>query len=473
MKIRLRVIGSMFFSILWLWGGMVYGVTPDSKNLPNIILVLADDLGYGELGAYGQKVIRTPVLDRMAADGMRFTQFYAGSTVCAPSRSVLMTGRQVGHAWVRGNGQGAVQSLREEDVTVAKVLQKSGYATALIGKWGLGDDVEGARQGLPGRQGFDFFYGYLNQVHAHNYYPDFLWRNDQRVPLHNLVRPVGADGGGVATRPQEYSPDLMVAEALKWIGVNRAKPFFLLLTLTLPHANNEAARTLGNGAEVPDFGPYSKENWPEPDKGHAAMVSRLDQYVGQITDQLRESGLTEHTLVLFSSDNGPHQESNQHLERFAPSGPLRGIKRDLYEGGIRVPMIAVWPGKIKGGTVSEHVGYFGDFMATACEIAGVPAPQPNDSLSFLPVLLGQDKVQKIHPCLYWEFYEGNGKQALRMGNWKGVRNYWKGPLELYDLARDPGEKHNLAEKQAAIVMKIEAAMKEAHTPSPNWKMAGE
>lgn len=434
---------------------------------------MADDLGYGELGAYGQKVIRTPVLDRMAADGMRFTQFYAGSTVCAPSRCVLMTGQQVGHAWVRGNGPVAVQSLRAEDVTVAEVLQKSGYATALIGKWGLGDDVDGARQGLPGHKGFDFFFGYLNQVHAHNYYPEFLWRDDQKVPLHNLVRPVGTGGGGVATRPQEYSPDLMVAEALKWIGANHTKPFFLLLTLTLPHANNEAARTLGNGAEVPDFGPYAKENWSEPDKGHAAMVSRLDQYVGQITEKIRELALTERTLVIFTSDNGPHQESNQHLERFTPSGPLRGIKRDLYEGGIRVPLVAVWPGKIKGGTVSEHVGYFGDFLATACEIAGVPAPQPNDSLSFLPVLLGQDKVQKIHPYLYWEFYEGNGKQALRMGNWKGVRNYWNGPLELYDLARDPGEKQNLAGKQSAILLKIEAAMKEAHIPSPNWKMAGE
>lgn len=440
-----------------------------AADRPNIIFILADDLGYGELGSYGQKIIQTPVLDRMASEGMRFTQFYAGSTVCAPSRSVLMTGQHVGHGWIRGNGAGAVQSLRAEDKTVAEVLKKTGYATALIGKWGLGDDEEGARQGLPLRKGFDYFFGYLNQAAAHNYYPEFLWENEQKVPLHNLVRPVGNDGSGVATRAVDYSPDLMADQALNWITQHQKDPFFLYLAFTLPHANNEAAQTLGNGAEVPDFGHYAKEDWPDPDKGHAAMITRLDQYVGRVLEKLQQLGISEKTLILFTSDNGPHHESGHHPDRFHPSGPLRGFKRDLYEGGIRVPLLALWPGKIKAGVVADHVSYFGDFMATACELAGVELPIPNDSLSFLPTLLSLAKTQKIHPHLYWEFYEGNGKRAVRMDNWKGVRNYWNGPLELYDLSKDPGEKQNVAEKQFSVLEKIDGIMKESRTPSQNWQ----
>ena len=440
---------------------------------PNIVLILADDLGYGDLGVYGQKVIQTPRLDRMAAEGIRFTDFYAGATVCAPSRCVLMTGLHHGHCHVRGNATDdmLVQSLRDEDVTVAEVVKSAGYATALIGKWGLG---EVDQPGHPLRQGFDSFYGYLNQVHAHNYFPEFLWRDREREKLANVVRPAprpyGGFHGGWATERKQYSHDLFVAEALSWIESHRAGPFFLYLALTIPHANNEATPATGNGAEVPDYGVYAGQDWPDPDKGQAAMISRMDRDVGRLLDKLESLGIAENTLVLFSSDNGPHLEAGHNALRFNPSGPFRGMKRDLYEGGIRVPFIARWPGRIQPGRVSDHAGYFGDVMATLADLAGVPTPPGRDSVSFLPALLGATRRQQQSEYLYWEFYEGGSAQAVRRGRWKAVRKpMLSGPIELYDLSLDPGEKYDVGRIHQDIVREMGALMSRAHQPHPNWK----
>ncbi len=349
-------------------------VGAEAQTRPNIIFILADDLGYGDLGCYGQKLIQTPRLDRMAAEGMRFTQFYAGSTVCAPSRSVLMTGLHLGHTRVRGNA-GAnntrAQMLRDEDVTVAEVLKTAGYATGLVGKWGLGLPGD---EGLPNKQGFDSFFGFLSQVHAHNHYPDYLWRNEQKMPLANEVTAVGANVGGYATKRVQYAGDLFAAEALAFLEKHRDRPFFLYLALTVPHANNERTRTLGDGQEVPDYGPYADKDWSDPHKGQAAMITRMDRQIGDVLDRLKDLGLDEKTLVLFSSDNGPHQEGGNKIEFFDANGPLTGFKRSLTDGGIRVPFLARWPGKIKAGAVSSHVGYFGDMMATFAELAGADAP---------------------------------------------------------------------------------------------------
>jgi len=445
----------------------------DAERPTNLVFILADDLGYGDLCCYGQRLIQTPRLDQMASEGMRFTDFYAGATVCAPSRCVLMTGQHLGHCHMRGNAGGdnmLRQSLRKEDVTVAEALKSAGYATALIGKWGLGE-IDQA--GHPLEQGFDYFYGYLNQVHAHNYWPEFLWRDREQVKLSNVVQPArnayGGFRGGWASERVEYSHDLFMDETLKWIEAHREEPFFLYLALTIPHANNEAAGGVGNGSEVPDFGIYADKDWPDPDKGQAAMITYMDRDIGRLLDRLKELGVADNTLVMFSSDNGPHMESRNDPLRFDPSGPLRGMKRDLYEGGIRVPLIAWWPGKIRPGQVSRHVGYFGDLMATACEVAGVDTPPGTDSVSFLPTLLGRSQRQKEHEYLYWEFYEHGSAQAVRWGKWKGIRKpMLTGRIEVYDVSQDPGEKYNLARRRD-IVEKMRTIMKKAHVPHANWQ----
>ena len=456
----------------WL-GALTAGA--HAASTPNFIFILADDLGYGDLGCYGQKLIQTPRLDRMAAEGMRFTQFYAGATVCAPSRCVLMTGRHTGHCSVRGNGTGPEQSLRETDRTVAEMFDGKGYATGLIGKWGLGDYRPGTDVGLPNRRGFDYFYGYANQVHAHNYYPEFLWRNGDKHMLSNEVQRVersyGGFTGGAATKRVEYSHDLFAQEALDWVRQHREEPFFLYLALTIPHANNEGTRLTGDGAEVPDYGPYQDRDWPDPDKGQAAMITRMDRDVGRLLDLLREIGIAGNTLVIFSSDNGPHDEANHNLERFQPSGPLRGIKRSLYEGGIRVPTIAWWPGKIEAGSVSDHVGYFGDIFATACELAGEKAPENLDSISFLPTLLGQSNRQREHRYLYWEFYEQGSRQAVRFGKWKAIRQpMLTGKVALYDLENDIGETRDVAAENVSEAAKAVRYMDAAHVPDERWKV---
>lgn len=445
-----------------------------ASERPNIILILADDLGYGEVGCYGQKRIATPNLDRMAAEGIRFTQFYAGSTVCAPSRSVLMTGQHTGHTRVRGNAgaeRPAAQTLQEGDVTLARVLQDTGYRTALIGKWGLGVIDE---PGEPRKQGFDTYFGFLNQTHAHNSFPDHLWRDGVRVPLKNDIVRVGpVDGVGYATKRLEYAGDLFAAESLNFIAANESRPFFLYLSVIVPHANGERARDLGDGNEVPDFGPYADQPWSDSNKAHAAMITRLDAQIGELLADLKRRGLDERTLVIFTSDNGPHHEGGPNYDPafFEACGPLTGLKRALTEGGIRVPMIARWPGHGKAGTVSGHVGYFGDFLATFAEIAGAKLPPDRDSISFLATLEGSEK-QAAHDSLYWEFYEGGVSQAVLLGyRWKGIRlNETSAPIRLFDLQHDVGELHDVAEKHADIVKQVAEVMRTAHVDNEYWKI---
>jgi arylsulfatase A-like enzyme len=456
---------------VFLAGLLSLGVwTAPAADRPNIIFILADDLGYGELGCYGQKTIQTPNLDRMAAEGLKFTRFYAGSTVCAPSRSVLMTGKHTGRTTVRGNGtgQGKVdpQMLRDEDATVAEVLKTAGYTTGLIGKWGLGMQES---EGHPNRQGFDYFFGFLSQVHAHNHYPDYLWRNSQRVPLPNQIVPMARDGAGYATNRVVYAGDLFADEALKFVEQHQAKPFFLYLSLVVPHANNERNRALGNGAEVPDFGPYVDRPWTDQLKGHAAMITRMDRDIGRLLARLKELGLDGRTLVFFTSDNGPHKESGQDPDFFKPSGAVRGFKRDLLDGGIRVPGIAWWPGTIRPG-VTEHVSYFGDFLATAAELAGEKTPNDLDSISFVATLRGKPGAQPKHKYLYWEFHEAGFSQAVLVeGRWKGIRlKRLDAPIQLYDQQNDPREENDLAARHPDRVAAVRKLFTEARTDSPLW-----
>lgn len=447
-----------------------------SADKPNIIFIMADDLGYGELGCYGQQVIQTPRLDQMAQEGMQFTQFYAGCSVCAPSRSVLMTGQHTGHTYVRGNAGAidtSIQSLRDQDVTVAEVLKSVGYHNGLIGKWGLG---EVDQPGFPLRQGFDSFFGYLSQVHAHNYYPEFLYRNDQREKLRNEVQlPPGADKnflGGHATKRVDYSHDLFANEALEFVREQSTGPFFLYLALTIPHANNEAARMVGNGAEVPTYGIYANRDWPDPDKGHAAMITRMDADVGRLLDLLKVLSIDENTLVFFTSDNGPHDESRHDLDRFTPSGPFTGIKRSLTEGGVRVPMIARWPQHIRTGSVSDYVGYFADVMPTLMDLTGAKTEASIDGISFLPTLIGHGQQQE-HKYLYWEFYEQGSRQSVRFGDWVAIRQpMFTGEVSLFNLAEDTSQTIDLAKQHPDLVAKAIAFMEEAHAPNDNWAPRG-
>lgn len=426
------------------------GEQPSDREKPNVIFILADDLGYGGLGCYGQKIVPTPNCDRLAAEGIRFTDFYAGSTVCAPSRCCLMTGLHTGHAWVRGNDR---VPLRPADVTLAEIAKQAGYATALIGKWGLG---EPDTTGIPNRQGFDYFFGYLNQRHAHNYYTDHLWRNEERVEL---------SGNGNGQRTQ-YSHDLFTREALRFVEKHKAQPFFLYLAYTIPHANNERQRAEGMGMEVPDYGCYAdRDDWNVGQKGHAAMIDRMDRDIGRLMALLADLKIDENTVVMFSSDNGPHKEGGYDPEFFDSNGPLRGIKRDLYEGGIRVPMIVRWPGRIRPGRVANHAGAFWDVLPTVAEIMSEPPPADIDGISFLPTLL--ERTQPRHKYLYWEFHEGPMAQAVRMGDWKAVRK-GRGPVELYDLSRDLGEQNDVAADHPELVSQAEETMRSARTDNPHW-----
>ena len=433
----------------------------DVVERPNIIFILADDLGYGDLGTYGQRQIKSPNLDQLAREGMRFTDFYAGSTVCAPSRCVLVTGFHTGHAFIRGNGK---DNLRPSDVTIAELLQQAGYTTGLIGKWGLGHE---GSPGIPTRQGFDYFFGYLDQHHAHNYYPHFLVRNEKRVWLKNIVPNAGQFGQGVATKKVEYSHDLIVNEALRFVDRNQAKPFFLFLSLTIPHANNEAQ---DKGMEVPDHGIYANNNWPSAQKGHAAMITRMDSDIGRLINRLKKHGIDQNTIIFFTSDNGPHREGGHDPDFQNSNGPLRGIKRDLTDGGIRVPLIVRWHGKISAGTTNQFVGAFWDILPTLNELAGAADSQPQqiDGISFLPTLLGQS-AQRQHEYLYWAFYERQGARAIRQGKWKAVQQPYRSPVRLYDLQQDLGESNNLADSQPQQVKLLIKLMEEADTPSARWQ----
>jgi arylsulfatase A-like enzyme len=428
-------------------GAPAASANPVSK--PNIIFILADDLGYGDLGCYGQQKIQTPNLDRLAAEGIRFTSCYAGSTVCAPSRACLMTGLHTGHVRIRGNAQ---VPLAAGDLTVAEVLKGAGYHTAAIGKWGLGlADTPGA----PNKKGFDEWFGYLDQVHAHDYYTDYLWRNNFRLEL--------AENRN--NRKGQYTHDFFTRAALNFITANTNQPFFLYLAYTIPHANNERK---DQGMEVPSDAPYTNESWPQPEKNKAAMITRLDADVGRLLARLRELKMESNTVVFFSSDNGPHQEGGVKPEFFRSAGSWRGIKRDLYEGGIRVPMLAWWPGRIQGGRTSDQVWTFWDFLPTVADLAGAPVTAKIDGISMRPALLG--KPQKNHEFLYWEFHEDGSKQAVRMGDWKAVRLAPGKPLELYNLKSDLSETNDVAGQNPATVNRIEDYLKTARTESETWPL---
>ncbi len=429
-----------------------------ASRKPNIIFILADDLGYGDLGCYGQQTIRTPRIDAMAREGLRFTQCYSGSTVCAPSRCALMTGLHTGHCRVRGNKR---VPLEPEDTTVAETLKTAGYHTALIGKWGLGEPDS---TGIPNRKGFDYFFGYLNQHNAHNYYPEFLWKNEAKFPLDgNVCRD---DEPIVSVERAQYSHDLFAEDALRYVEEHQDDPFFLYLALTIPHANNERGRIEGVGMEVPDFGEYADQDWPIGQKGHAAMVSRMDRDVGRLLDKLRELGIAENTLVIFTSDNGPHKEGGADPEFFHSGGGLRGIKRDLYEGGIRVPAIAWWPGQIDAETESDQPWTFWDVLPTAAELAGAETPNNLDGISILPALHGANLYRK--EPLYWEFHERGFSQALRWGPWKAVRPKQDRPIELYNLDDDRSESKNLADQHPDLVQFAHDHFSSGRTDSDEW-----
>ena len=439
---------------------------------PNIVLILADDLGYGQLGSYGQKLVATPHLDRMAAEGLVFDRFYAGAPVCAPSRSVLMTGLHTGHTRVRGNAprsQREIQALRAEDVTVAELLGKAGYETALVGKWGLGHE---GGSGVPGRQGFDHFFGYLDQQHAHNPYPSFLVRNDARIALRNgHVAGSGDEGAGIAATPVDFAPDLMTEEVLRWVGQRKERPFFLFWSLITPHANNEGTRH-GRGQEVPDLGAYQNKPWPLADRAHAATIARLDADVGRLLALLKERGLDERTLVFFTSDNGAHREGGNDPERFAASGPLRGIKRDLTEGGIRVPGIARWPGSTAAGRRSAAVLGFADLLPTFVGLGGGAEgiPAGLDGTDFGDLLRGRPYAIPVGRTLYWEFHENGFSQALLIdGRWKVVRlGRRDAPMRIYDLEGDPGEAVDLAAGRPDLVARARVLFESERRDSPAW-----
>lgn len=440
--------------------GIASAAEPATKK-PNIIFILADDLGYGDLGCYGQKLIQTPNIDQLAKEGTRFTQCYAGSTVCAPSRCALMTGYHTGHGFVRGNLPGKDLALRAEDKTVAELLKKEGYTTGLIGKWGLGEENTA---GAPHKKGFDYSYGYLNQNHAHNYWTDHLFRNGERVALPNVLEKKKV------VKAVQYTHDLFAKEALDFIEKNKDKNFFLDLCFTIPHAK----------LEPPDDKPYSDKDWDPPSKNFASMITRMDTDIGKLMKKLKDLKLDENTIVFFSSDNGPHKEGGIQPKFFKSSGPLRGIKRDLYEGGIRVPMIARWPGKVAAEATSDQVMAFWDFLPTAVELAGAKPPAGIDGISMVPALLGEKaagRKQDNHEFLYWEFHEKGFHQAVRMGDWKYVKQpVAEGKIgELFNLKDDVGETKNLADKYPEIVKKMEDYLKMARTeskefvPKMNWK----
>ncbi len=443
---------------------------------PNIIFILADDLGYGDVGAYGQTKIRTPNIDRLAAEGMKFTDFYAGSPVCAPSRCVLMTGKHGGHAYIRDNREfkpEGQEPIPSSEVTIAELLKTQGYTTGGFGKWGLGYP---GSEGDPNKQGFDLFYGYNCQREAHNFYPDHLWRNDQKVMLEGNER--GRTG-------KQYSHDLIEAEALQFIRDNKAKPFFLFAPFTIPHLalqvpDDALAEYVGKWDDPAYDGKNGYLPHPHPRAAYAAMVTRMDRSIGRMMALVKELGLDDNTIVMFSSDNGgafgevtkdfefkPGRMGGTDYMFFKSTANFRAFKGSVYEGGIRVPFIARWPGKIKAGTVSKLPAAFYDVLPTLCELAKIEPPKNTDGISFLPTLLGKGK-QRQHEFLFWDFNGYGGQQAVRMGNWKGLRrNLQRGntKLELYNLASDIGEQTDVAAQHPAIVKRIEKLMAEQHTPS--------
>ena len=464
---RLRANANKIFQSLWVL--LLVGISMSflfnllaanafaQPRKPNIIFIHADDLGYGDLSCYGQQRFRTTHLDRMAAEGTRFTNYYSGSTVCAPSRAALLTGLHTGHAHIRGNGE---YPLRPEDVTIAEVLQRAGYRTAVVGKWGLGTEDT---TGRPDKQGFDEQFGFLHHRHAHRQYTDHLWKNVERFPV---------------DPEKDFVNDLFTTEALGFISRNKQQPFFLYLAYTNPHAEirvpeDSLAEYRGKFPETPFVNQTADKHpsvgyrsQPAPHAAFAAMITRMDRDIGRVLIHLKEQGLDENTIVFFTSDNGPHEEGGADPKFFDSNGVLKGIKRDLYEGGIRVPMIVRWPGRVKAGAVSDQVWAHWDFLPTAAEIAGAKAPSGIDGVSMLATLQG--RPQPEHPYLYWEFHERGFQQAVRMGDWKAVRLKQGSPLELYDLKRDMGETTNIARERPHVVRQIEKILDGARSESSIW-----
>jgi arylsulfatase A-like enzyme len=435
----------------------------EARDRPNILIIQADDLGYGDLSAYGQARFQTPSLDRLAREGIRFTQYYAGSTVCAPSRTALMTGLHTGHAWIRGNGE---IPLREQDVTVAMSLRDAGYRTAVIGKWGLGGP---GTAGQPDRKGFEYAFGFLDHRHAHRQFTDHLFRNGERISTDlNL----------------DYVNDLFTRETTAFIEQTDQRPFFVYLNYTVPHAELRVpADSLdplkGRFPETPYTNPQADaretgpdnvslgyRSQPTPHAAFVAMITRMDRDIGRLVGVIGSRGIGRRTLVMFISDNGPHEEGGGDPQFFKSSGGLRGIKRDLYEGGIRVPMIARWTGVIPAGRVSDHVWAHWDIFPTLADLAGSMVPPDLDGISMVRALRGQS--QPTHDFFYWEFHERGFQQAVRMGSWKAIRLKPGAPLELYDLRHDPREEHDVASTHANVVARIDTYLKTARTESEQW-----
>ena len=456
--------------LLCAGSSLLAGSLTDCKNQAsekeqplNVIYILADDLGYGDLGCYGQEKIKTPHIDQMAAEGMQFTQHYAGCTVSAPSRCSLMTGLHTGHSQIRGNREVRPEGqipMEEGTFTIGRLMQDAGYKTGIFGKWGLGHPGSSS---VPNQMGFDEFYGYNCQRLAHTYYPSHLWLNGDTVAFPENVNP------GRVT----YSQDLIHDQALQFIRENKDEPFFAMLTYTLPHAelnlpHDSIYRMYENSFEEVPYkynGGYAASE--KPYASFAAMVTRLDMYVGEIMQELKAQGLDKNTIVIVTSDNGPHSEGGANPDFFQSYGPLRGQKRDVYEGGIRVPFIAWCPEKIEAGVKNDHISAFWDMMPTLAELTGTEVPVESDGVSFLPTLFSEDGQQQ-HEYLYWEFHELNGREALRSGNWKLIRQPVVGEtiLELYDLSNDIHEDHNLAAQYPEKVAEHEIILDNARTESP-------
>jgi arylsulfatase A len=470
MKRKIFSLIGIAFTIL---RGDLMAQAPKSAG-PNIVFILADDLGYGDVGFNGQKLIKTPNIDKLAREGMIFRQFYAGTSVCAPSRSSLLTGQHTGHTYIRGNKSVQPEGqhpIADSVVTIAEVLKKGGYSTAAFGKWGLGPV---GSEGEPNKQGFDQFFGYNCQSLAHRYYPNHLWDNTTKIVL---------EGNKNLLYNKEYAPDLIQKQAISFVEKqNGSKPFFLFLPYILPHAelivpdDSLFQYYKGKFEEKPfkgaDYGVgatsggYASQEFPHA--AFAAMVARLDLYVGQVMDKLKEKGLDRNTLVIFTSDNGPHVEGGADPKFFNSSGGFRGVKRDLYEGGIREPFAARWPAAIKPGSKSDFIGAFWDILPTFAELAHTQSPANIDGISFTDALRGKP-TQKRHDYLYWEFHEQGGKQAVRQGNWKAVRLKAAGNpdalVELYDLSKDPGETRNITPQFPEKAKELGQIMNRAHVTS--------
>jgi arylsulfatase A-like enzyme len=446
----------LFVLIVFL--STVTGLAGPASQKPNIIFIMADDLGYGDLGCYGQEQILTPHIDRIAAEGTRYTQVYAGATVCAPSRSCLMTGVHGGHTRVRDNIPHGV-FLQPDDVTLAEVLKKTGYKTGGIGKWSLGNP---GSWGIPLYQGFDEYFGQLNQDQAHFYYPDYLWDSEKVLLLH------GNRGG----KRKEYTHDLFTERALDFINRNKQDHFFLYLAYTIPHYS-DYDQDSPLSQVVPSDTPYSHKDWPQVEKNYAAMVTRMDLDVGKIMKLLKDLGLDDNTIVFFTSDNGPCDCCAHQVDFFKSGGPLRGVKREMYEGGIRVPMIVRWPGKVPKGRVSDQVWAFWDILPTFEEIAGLPVSKNIDGLSFLNDIMGKQQKDQ-HDYLYWDYGHVRDvyMQAVRMDQWKGIRKGVGSKIELYNLENDIGETRNIAAENPQIVAQIEEKMKEAFVATEDYPIGG-